>query len=212
MTIRPVWLRTLRALLIAAASAVAVACGSGADPTASTPANAKSATSTAANDGASLFAFDQPLTDQDGRTVALRDLGGHVLVASMVYASCTSICPRVTSDIQAIERSLTDDVRADVRFVLLSLDPARDTPEAWRRFGLEHRLDSSRWRLLSPTEDGVRDLTAILGVKSAPEANGEIAHTAVIVVLDRLGVVVHRQVGLGQGSTEIAAAVTRARG
>jgi protein SCO1/2 len=212
MTMRSVASRTFRTLLMVGAGAALMGCSPRADTTVAAPATAASASVTAANDGASLFAFDQPLTDQDGRTIALRDLGGHVLVASMVYASCTSICPRVTSDMQAIERTLADADRPDVRFVLLSLDPTRDTPEAWRRFSLEHHLDNSRWRLLSPTEDGVRDLAAILGVKYAPEANGEIAHSAIIVVLDRLGVVVHRQVGLGQSPTDIAAAITRARG
>lgn len=189
-----------RASAIAATVGALMLCGTFAgcadrEPADTAPAESSSPVSLP-NDGASIFALDIPLVDHTGRTLTLRDLGGRPMVASMVYASCTSICPRVTAEMQAIERDFPN--RDDVRFVLFSLDPARDTPEAWSRFAADHRLDMTRWRLVTPTDDGVRDLAAVLGMQYAPEANGEIAHTALIAVIDRLGVVQHRQVGLGQ--------------
>lgn len=159
------------------------------------------------NDGASLFALDITMVDQAGRPTTLRDLAGHATIASMVYASCTSICPRVTDEMQAIERQFIAAGRRDVRFVLFSLDPSRDTPEAWSRFARAHKLDLTRWRLLTPTDDGLRDLAAVLGMQYATEANGEIAHTALIVALDALGVVRRRQVGLGQEPRALIEAV-----
>jgi protein SCO1/2 len=161
------------------------------------------------NDGASLFALDITMIDQAGRPTTLRDLAGHPTVASMVYASCTSICPRVTDQMQAIERQLAAMGRSDVRFVLFSLDPSRDTPESWSRFATAHKLDLTRWRLLTPTDDGLRDLAAVLGIQYATEANGEIAHTALLVAVDPLGVVQRRQVGLGQDPRALVEAVTR---
>ena len=161
------------------------------------------------NDGASLFALDITMIDHAGRSVTLRDLAGHATVASMVYASCTSICPRVTDEMQAIERQLVAMGRSDVRFVLFSLDPSRDTPEAWSRFAAAHKLDLTRWRLLTPTDEGLRDLAAVLGLQYATDANGEIAHTALMAAVDPLGVVQHRQVGLGQDRRALVAAVAR---
>jgi protein SCO1/2 len=126
----------------------------------------------------------------------------------MVYTSCTSVCPRVTENMQAVERLLPAGVREQASFVLFSLDPGRDTPVALQRFAVDHALDASRWRLFATSEDGVRDLSAVFGVKYRPEADGEIAHSAMIFVVDRTGVVRHRQVGITSDHDPLVRAVS----
>ncbi len=105
-------------------------------------------------DDASILELDLALVDQDGRALRLADLGGHVTVAAMIYSSCTAVCPRVTEDMKALEGQLGRAARADVRFVLFSLDPGRDTPAALRRFSMDHHLDAARWRLLADSGRG----------------------------------------------------------
>jgi protein SCO1/2 len=161
--------------------------------------------------GVSIFDLDLHLTDQDGRSLTLADLDDQVMVAAMVYTSCTSVCLRVTEEMKKIEQQLSG-VDRDVRYVLFSLDPGRDTPEAMRQFARAHHLDTNRWRLVAASEDGVRDLAAVFGVKYQAEENGEIAHSAMVFVIDADGVVRHRQVGVGQDPRELVAAVRRARG
>ncbi|HWB30399.1 MAG TPA: SCO family protein [Vicinamibacterales bacterium] len=196
-------------LLAVAATACARRDAPAAPPPSDTPAGA---TTTAparhdALDGASIFALDLAFTDQDGRRLSLKALGGHPMVAAMVYTSCTSVCPRVTDDMKAIEQRLSDADRARVRFVLFSLDPARDTPAAWQKFAHDHRLDPARWRLLTAADGGERDLAAVLGLKYQALDDGEIAHSAMIVVLDPAGVVRYRRTGVNQNLDEVAAAL-----
>lgn len=162
-------------------------------------------------DGESIFGLDLALIDQDGQVLQLADLRGDVMLAAMVYTSCTSVCIMVTEQMKAIENQLAG-VDGDVKYVLFSLDPDRDTPEAMRAFLREHRLGPARWRLMAASEDGVRDLAAVLGVKYQPEENGEIAHSAMVFVIDEDGVVRHRQVGVGKDSSELVDAVQKARG
>ncbi|MEO7190741.1 MAG: SCO family protein [Vicinamibacterales bacterium] len=164
------------------------------------------------DEDASLFALDLTFTDQDGRRVALRDLGGHVTLAAMMYSSCTSICPRVVEEMKAVERRLPPADRSGVHFVLFSIDAAHDTPETLRHFAGEHQLDTARWRLLVASEDGVRDLAAVLGLKYRLEPSGDIAHSAMLFVIDRTGVVRHRIEGTGTDSATVVAALERARG
>lgn len=159
-------------------------------------------------DAASIYDLDLVLTDQEGRTVTLGDLRGRPVVASMIYSSCTSVCPRITDDMKRIEQALAGHAGAEVRFVLFSLDPARDTPASLRGFAATHKLAASRWSLLAPSEEGVRELAAVLDVKYKQEA-GEIAHSAVIFLIDRDGVIRHRQLGLNQDPKEFVAAVLR---
>ena len=161
--------------------------------------------------GPSIYGLDLALTDQDGRSWVLSDLRGRVWVAAMMYSSCKSTCPRVTEDMKAIESRLVAAGRDSVGFALFSFDPGRDTPAALRAFARSHGLDASRWHLFAASEDGVRDLAAVLGMKYKAEESGEIAHSAMIFVIDRDGVVTHRQVGIGQDSDELVAAVDVAR-
>lgn len=158
----------------------------------------------------SIYALALPLTDQDGRAGALADLRGRVLVAAMMYSNCKTVCPRVTEDMKRIQDALDGTDRDRVEFALFSLDAGRDSPAALRRYARSHGLDPARWRLFVASEDGVRDLAAVLGVKFRTEANGEIAHSAMIFVIDREGVVRHRQVGVNQEPRELLAAVAAA--
>jgi len=192
-----------------AASLSAVACSRPATPVA----DAEETTFDASGDstgGESIFGLEMDLIDQDGRALRLGDLEGDVMLAAMVYTSCTSVCIMVTEQMKAIEHQLAG-VDDDLKYALFSLDPARDSPEAMTTFAAEHHLDTSRWRLMATAEDGVRNLAAVLGVRYQPEEDGEIAHSAMIFVIDEAGVVRHRQVGVDKDPTELVAAVKRAR-
>lgn len=143
----------------------------------------------------SLYDLDVPLVESDGRRLALSNLRGRTVVAAMMYTSCTTVCPRITEDMKALERRIPAGERGGVTFVMFSLDAGRDTPEALRRFAADHRLDRG-WRLFAAAPDAIRTLAAALGVKFAREPSGTIAHSAAIFLIDPGGVVRHRQVGL----------------
>jgi len=159
----------------------------------------------------SLFDLPLALTDQDGRARHLSDLRGRPFVASMIYTRCTSVCPRLTEDLKNLERALPSRDRARVRFVLFSLDPEHDTPAALRAFAAEHGLDPGRWTLLATHADDLRTLAAVLGVRYRPDEGGQIAHSALIAVVDGEGVIRHRQLGTGNDPGPLRAAVHAVR-
>ena len=158
----------------------------------------------------SIYDLDLALTDQNGRPRALADLRGRVLVAAMMYTSCTSVCPRVVDDMRGVEQQLSAHDREGVDFVLFSLDPGRDSPSALRQFATDHGL-AAGWRLFAAPADGVRELSAVLGVKYQAQDDGQIAHSAMIFVVDREGVVRHRQMGINQDRRALTEALALAR-
>jgi len=195
------------AWLIATAATGIAGCARGGDETThGAPAGAPQETAES-----SIYDLALPLTEADGASRMLADLADTVRVAAMMYTNCTSVCPRITQDMKGIESQLAGDDLAGVRFVMFSLDPEHDSPEALRTFAADHRLDRTRWRLFAASEDGVRDLAAVLGVKYRKEGEGEFAHSAMIFVIDRHGVVRHRQEGLNADPGELLAAVRAAR-
>jgi protein SCO1 len=200
-----------RRALPAFLASVLVAC-SQSPATPHAPVTTAQTTGESSEDGTeSIYAIDLPLVDQTGHHLRLADLRGHAIVAAMIYTTCTSVCPRLTEDMKVIERQLASEDKAGVTFALFSLDPGRDTPAALTRFAAEHGLDPSGWRLLAASEDGVRELAAVLGVRYKQEASGDIAHSAMIVVIDREGVVRHRQLGLSADQSALVTALGRAR-
>ena len=148
-------------------------------------------------------------TDQDGRARTLASTAAPVRVVAMVYASCVHTCPLLVGDMKRLEASLDPARRADVRFVLVSLDPERDTPARLREFAESTRLDPARWTLLTGTEDDVLELAAALDVRFQRQASGEIAHANLLTVLDADGAIVHREPGVGGDQQGLRAAVAR---
>ena len=159
----------------------------------------------AAEGGYSLYDLPSAWRDQRGAAVRLPSLAGRVRVVAMVYTSCHATCPLIVGDLKRIEASLPADRRDDVGFVLVSLDPARDTPGRLAEWAERTRLDPARWTLLNGDADAVRELAAALGVRYQPQARAgggpdggtDLAHTNVITVLDAAGAVAHQQLGLG---------------
>lgn len=164
-------------------------------------------TSTAAEP--SLFELRATFTDGSGRERHLAEWAGQPFVVSMIYTSCQSVCPRITADLATLDRALPTEQRARTRFVLVSLDPARDTPAALAAFARAHKLDE-RWTLLAAGDDDMRTLAAILGVRFRPDGEGEIAHSATVAVADARGVIRFRRQGLDTGPAPLVQALAAA--
>jgi protein SCO1 len=147
--------------------------------------------------GDSIYALSASLVDQRGGQVGLDVFRGHRVLISMFYASCPDACPLLIADLQRIERELPQRVRADLRVVLVSLDPGRDTPEALLALAQARHVDESRWRLLRAPEDTVREIAAVLGIKYRRLPDGNFNHSSIITLLDGNGVVVVRDEAVG---------------
>jgi protein SCO1 len=140
---------------------------------------------------------------------ALGLLAGRVQVVAMVYTHCHHTCPQIVADMKLLETELAA-TGTDAGFVLVSLDPERDTPEQLHRFAEALRLDPERWTLLTGTDGGTRALAALLNVRYRAEAEREIAHTNQLTVLDAEGRIVHQRPSLDEDLAATLAAVRRA--
>jgi protein SCO1 len=155
------------------------------------------ATEAAPPRGDSIYALSASLVDQRGRQVSLDLFRGHQVLISMFYASCPDACPLLIADLQRMERELPPRIKADLRIVLVSLDPERDTPDALQALARARRVDESRWRLLRAPEETVRDIAALLGVKYRRLPDGSFNHSSVITLLDPDGAIVVRDDAMG---------------
>lgn len=74
------------------------------------------------------------LIDQDGQpfeTQALRERW-HILFFG--FTACPDICPTTLSDMRRVFAQLPNELREQVQLVMVSADPARDTPEQLKTY------------------------------------------------------------------------------
>ena len=156
--------------------------------------------------GPSIYDLPMDLTDADGRAIHLDVSRGHVTVVTMFYGSCTVVCPLIIAELKQTLEDLPPAVREDTRVLLVSFDPARDTPQRLKQLVTERTLDD-HWTLARPTETDARALAALLHVQYRKLDDGQFAHNVSITVLDRDGRPAARADQLGQRSTLVRAAI-----
>lgn len=158
----------------------------------------------------SLYQAEAAFTTDTGKPFILGELRGRPVVLTMFFASCGYACPLLVTDMEAIRAKLPAEIRDRAAFVLVSFDAIRDTPDALARFRTQRGLDD-HWLLLHGSDDAVREIAALLGVKYQREADGNFSHSNLITILNSEGEIVHQRSGLKGGIDEAAAALGSAR-
>jgi len=132
---------------------------------------------------------DFDLVDQSGKAVHFADFKGKVMLVSFIFTTCNGTCPATTSRMAKIQEHLHKRGLLDkgVRLVSISLDPARDTPEALRGYMRLYEADSSSWSFLTGSPDKVAKAIAAWGMWAKPAANGQLDHPSRIFLVDRRG-------------------------
>jgi protein SCO1/2 len=142
------------------------------------------------------------LTDQDGGAISLDGLRGQIVLLDFIYTTCPGPCPVLTSARVELQKKLPEAIRDRVRFVSISLDPARDTPEALRAYALARGADLTRWSFLTGPPEAVDGVLQSYGVGTVPSTNGEIEHVLVSFLIDDQGRIAKRYFGLDHPSDE----------
>jgi protein SCO1/2 len=159
--------------------------------------------------GPSLYPMSMTLVDQTGARVGFDAFRGHPVVVSMFYASCPAACPLLVSRMKQIDHALPAAARADARYLLVSFDPAHDTPSVLAATAAAHQVDA-RWRFATGSDDDVQRLAGALDIAYARLAGGGFTHASVLTVLDGQGRVVARTDDPDSDLAPLVAAVTRA--
>ena len=73
------------------------------------------------------------LTDQNNEILSLSDLQGDYVLLFFGFSSCLDECPATMAALAQVRRSLGDQANK-TKIVMISTDPARDTPEAMGEF------------------------------------------------------------------------------
>lgn len=132
---------------------------------------------------------DFTLEDQNGRPFKLSEQRNNVVLLFFGYTYCPDVCPTTLTDFREVHRLLGSDA-GKVRFVYVTVDPERDTPERLKQY--VNIFNPSFYGLSGKPEvlEPVYQAYQIVHEKVTPEgtvAEYFINHTASVAVIDRDG-------------------------
>ena len=129
------------------------------------------------------------LTDQRGERMRLSDLAGRALVMFFGYTYCPDVCPATLARVREVKAALPPEDAARFTGVLVSVDPARDTPQ---RLGQYVEFFDPAFVGLTGSEEELEDMARRYGAQfMIPEGQSEdgylVNHSSIAYLIDPAG-------------------------
>lgn len=121
---------------------------------------------------------------------------GKLFVMSFIYTHCPDVCPMTMNNLQRLQDSLSADGINEAKFVTLTYDPNRDTPDVLKKYAEVRGIRFNDWDFLTGTEaniDSVVDRVRIdyTFTDSSRTGNGKlnyfVHHPDECLLVDRQG-------------------------
>ena len=131
---------------------------------------------------------DFRLPDGKGGSFQLSEQRGKLVLIFFGYTSCPDVCPTTLSEMKLVQKRL-GSLADQVRFVFITVDPARDTPEIMAQYAASF---SPSFIGLSGSEEELQPVWEGYGVyhekrETASAVGYLVDHSAFVYVIDRNG-------------------------
>jgi len=118
-------------------------------------------------------------TNELGQPVSLSDFDGQAVALTFFFTRCPipEFCPRLSRNFEEVQRKLAATPNAPTNWHLLSVtfDPAHDTPEVLKAYGVSYQYDPAHWSFLTGPSNKIAELARLCDVKFDPD-NGFFNH------------------------------------
>src|SRR5262245_60201272 len=122
---------------------------------------------------------DAELFNQDGKKIHFYSdlIKDKVVIVSLFFTSCTSICPMQGESLSKLQATLGDRLGRDVYLVSVSMDPEGDPPERLKIWGLQFGAKPG-WTLVTGKKSEIDKVA--MALTGAPAVKGE--HSPIVFV------------------------------
>lgn len=111
-----------------------------------------------------LWQLPYPLTSDAGKLVQLAQWSGRPAIVTMEYSQSSLVCSVTLAYLKELQDML--DARGEsVDFVIISLDPKNDTPQAWSAYRQTFGLKRANWHFLTASEADTPAIARALNVR-----------------------------------------------
>ncbi len=126
--------------------------------------------------------------DEDGKPFTDKDVEGKILVVDFFFTRCTSICPKMSGQMQQLQLQLDDPKYKDVLFLSHTVDPTHDTPEVLKAYATRLEADPKRWKFLTGNAPDIYrqgNLGYLLSANADSSAAEQFVHSPQFVLVDK---------------------------
>ncbi len=131
----------------------------------------------------SAFSF----ANQDGDTISDHTFDDKIYVTDFFFASCTGICPKMTTNMKIIQDEFKDD--EEVLLLSHSVTPNKDSVPVLKNYANQKGVISGKWHLVTGPQDEIYKLgrqdyfvEEDLGLEKSED---EFLHTENFVLIDK---------------------------
>lgn len=120
------------------------------------------------------------LINQDGKKISFDDFRGKALAVTFIYSRCPlpNYCILMSKNFSDLALKLENDpaLKDKVRLLSISFDPATDTPETLKKYGLGYlgkdaKADFTLWQLATGKDEDVRKIADFFGLRYEVDEN-----------------------------------------
>lgn len=166
---------------------------------------------------------DFELTDQDGKRFSLNDYRGKALAITFIYSECPlpDYCIKMSTNFSDLANRLKDnkELRDKIRLLSISFDPARDTPEKLKSYGVGYlgkdaKPDFAVWQLAVGSDKEVRSVADFFGLhyEVDPNDKAQFTHSLRTIVVSPEGRITKTFTGNEWTQDELLAELQRSMG
>lgn len=126
--------------------------------------------------------------DEDGKPFSDKDTQGKILIVDFFFTRCTSICPRMSAQMQQLQLQLDKPRYDDVLFLSHTVDPEHDTPEVLKEYARRLQADPKRWKFLTGNAPDIYrqgNLGYLLTANADSSAAEMFVHSPQFVLVDK---------------------------
>lgn len=156
----------------------------------------------------SVYNNDYLWIDQNSDTVRLSRYKGKYQLISMIFTHCDYACPNIIGDMLNIEDDLITNKKA-LNFLLITIDPDRDTPKQLGDYAEKMDLNVSRWSLLNGDVAAINDVASKLGVSYKKFENGAFGHSNIISLLNKEGEIIYQLEGIHANNEQLVSLINK---
>lgn len=128
--------------------------------------------------------------NQDGKLVTEKDVEGKVYVTEFFFTSCSSICPKLNSNMKKIY----DKYEKQEGFIIIShtCDPETDSASRLKQYADSMKLNTNRWWFLTGRKDSLYNAARMSYLLDDPKNNlfkieEQFMHTQFFALVDKAG-------------------------
>jgi protein SCO1/2 len=124
--------------------------------------------------------------NQDGNKITRDDLLGHVYITDFFFATCPTICPKMTTNMSYLQEKFKDN--KNLRFLSITVNPEHDSVSVLAEYAKKVHADTKNWDFVTGNKDSIYDVAFngfFVSAQRDSIAPGGFLHSGMLILVDK---------------------------